>query len=368
MGRNLRHGFTTGACAAAAALGAARLLREQVSVAGVALPLPAGFTAVLPLAGQQFSEQKACCYVVKDAGDDPDVTHGVEIHALIERCVRPPAGEDIILQAGSGVGRVTKPGLPVAVGEAAINPVPRRMILQAVRSVFAQLPPGQALRVTISVPDGAARAEKTLNERLGIIGGLSILGTSGVVKPVSHKAWTDTLDVAVDVALACGCPAVVLCTGRTSEACARSALELPEEAFITMGDHVAYALRACHRKGAPEVVVALQFAKLVKIAAGHGQTHVRSSRLELSELARWARDAGLDGPLTKKIECANTAREVFVELPGDHALLPLVAGRALQRLRHWAPGVPVTILLVPYGEGSPLSFRGERTEHAKSDP
>lgn len=356
MGRTLRHGFTTGTCAAAAVLGAARLLREQVRVAGVALPLPAGITAVLPLGGQEFSVRRASCYVVKDAGDDPDVTHGVEIHAAVEWDTREAGGEDISLQAGRGIGRVTKPGLPVAVGEAAINPVPRRMILQAVRSVFPEIPGDKALRVVLSIPDGPARAEKTLNQRLGIVGGLSILGTTGVVKPISHKAWTDTLDVAIDVALAGGCRTVALCTGRTSEACARSALELPEEGFVTMGDHVAYALQACHRKGVPEVVVALQFAKMVKIAAGHGQTHVRSSRLELAELAFWAREAGLDGLLTKKIECANTAREVFAELPPDHALPALVAQRALGRLRQWAPGVRVRILLAPYTGKPPLWF------------
>ncbi len=375
MSRHLRHGFTTGTCAAAAALGAARMLREQMPVAAVAIALPAGFTAVLPVAGQHFTSREARCYVVKDAGDDPDVTHGVSIHATVRRVsageeagaalspgAAPVPGEkerhfsDVVIKGGPGIGRVTKPGLAVAVGEWAINPVPRQMIQQAIRSVFPQMPGGEGLEVILSIPDGAERARKTLNERLGIHGGLSILGTSGVVKPVSHKAWTDTLEVAIDVALASGSRTVVLSTGRTSEACARETFGLPEEAFVTMGDHVSYALQACHRKGTPAVVVALQFAKLVKIAAGHGQTHVRSSRLELAELAEWVREAGLDGGLAKKIECANTAREVFAELAPGHPLPALVAQRALSRLQQWAPGVKITILLAGYGGASPQRF------------
>jgi cobalt-precorrin-5B (C1)-methyltransferase len=215
---------------------------------------------------------------------------------------------------------------------------------------FAKASAGKPLtpHVTLSIPDGEERAKRTLNARLGIVGGLSLLGTTGVVRPISHKAWTDTLEVALDVAVAAGCDTVVLSTGRTSEVAAQQEFALPEEAFIMMGDHVGYALEACHRKGVPGVLLAVQFAKLFKVACGHPQTHVGSSRLDLDRLADWARIDGLDGGLTEDIECANTARQVYENLGGDHPLIGIVAGRALARLRQWAPGANVAVLLVGY--------------------
>lgn len=350
MAKPLRHGYTTGACAAAATLGAALMLRQQRPVEVVELPLPAGFSASFLLQGQRFDQQSAACFVVKDAGDDPDVTHGVEVHAVVELIEGDAAL--VLIEGGVGIGRVTKPGLAVAVGEWAINPVPRRMILAAVASVFPEIPTGQQLRVTISIPDGLERSKRTLNERLGILGGLSILGTSGVVKPISHQAWTDTLEVALDVALAAGCSSVVLSTGRSSEQAAQQQLELAEEAFITMGDHVGYALEACHRRGFPRIVLAAQFAKLVKIACGHPQTHVHSSAMDLQQLASWGRRLGLDDVASKQIECANTAREVFVSHPQADVLVAEVARRALQQMERRAPGAQLEILLVDYA-GTP---------------
>ena len=332
-GKKLRYGFTTGACAAAAALGAALMLRDQAPVESVELPLPAGFAARFALGGQTYENGKARCFVLKDAGDDPDVTHGVEVHAELEWVAEAIWQPAIAIEGGEGVGRVTKPGLAVAVGEPAINPVPRQMILGAVASVFPQLPAGRHLRVTISIPDGVERAKRTLNERLGILGGLSILGTTGVVKPISHKAWTDTLEVALDVALAAGEATMVLSTGRTSESVAETLLGLPEEALVMMGDHVGYAL-----------------------ACGHPQTHVRSSTLDLAKMARWARNGGLDEGLAKGIECANTAREVFEKTGADHPLTRMIADRALAHLQSWAPGVTIAILLVGYGEQQAVPF------------
>jgi cobalt-precorrin-5B (C1)-methyltransferase len=366
------------------------MLRDQRRVDEVEILLPAGFAARFPLHGQSFDGSRARCYVVKDAGDDPDVTHGVEVHAEV-RLTPPPSGPPpldkgglggVTIEGGVGIGRVTKPGLAVPVGEWAINPVPRKMIEEAVLEVFAnhqspafaEASAGKPLTayVVISIPDGEERARRTLNERLGIVGGLSILGTTGVVRPISHKAWTDTLEVALDVARAAGCEAVVLSTGRTSELAAQKALTtpppfghppcgtgggggVPEEAFIMMGDHVGYALEACHRKGIPRILLAAQFAKLVKIACGHPQTHVGSSRLDLFRLADWARVDGLDGRLTEEIECANTAREVYESLGGGHPLTGIVADRALARLRQWAPGASVAVLLVGY-DGSMQRF------------
>jgi len=363
--RSLRSGFTTGACAAAAAKGAALLLRDGCPVEAVEIDLPAGFIARFVLHGQVLDGAAARCFVVKDAGDDPDVTHGVEVHVEVSLSAAAPGQPPVIIAGGTGIGRVTKPGLAVPVGEWAINPVPRRMIAEAVGAVF---PPGgpQVPRVTVSIPDGEQRAARTLNARLGILGGLSILGTTGVVRPVSHRAWTDTIEVAIDVALASRAAAVVLSTGRTSEAAVQKVLPLPEEAFVMMGDHVGYALEACHRRGVGQVVVATQFAKLLKIACGHAQTHVSASRLDLSQLAGWARQGGLDGAFADRLECANTARAVWEELGGDHPLVAEVAARALARLGQWAPGARMALTLAGYDERPPLVF-GDLPSRAREE-
>jgi len=292
----LRSGFTTGACAAAAAKGAALMLAHQITVSEVTIELPAGISATFRLYGQICSLDRASCFVIKDAGDDPDVTNGAEVHASVSRgpCTTPGCAGGIIIEGGKGIGRVTKPGLAVPPGEWAINPVPRRMIEEAVACVVFPTSDSRtrimdAFHVTISIPDGEERSKKTLNARLGIIGGLSILGTTGIVRPISAKAWTDTMDAALDVAKACGCETVVLSTGRTSEMAAQRHLQnigthchapnlgsqqsapppLPEEAYIMMGDHIAYALQACQRRGFKQPFIACQFAKLLKIACGH---------------------------------------------------------------------------------------------------
>ena len=339
--RQRRSGFTTGACAAAAAKGAALLLRDGPPVETVRIELPAGFTAEFKLSGQSVQDGLARCFVIKDAGDDPDVTHGVELHA--ELCRSRGTGLEVL--AGTGIGRVTKPGLAVAVGQPAINPVPRRMIEQAMAEVF---PAEEGLRLTLSIPDGERRAEQTLNARLGILGGLSLLGTSGVVRPISHQAWTDSLEVALDVALATGVDPVVLSTGRTSEAAAQQYLRLPEEAFIMMGDHLGYTLEACHRKGLPALALSAQFAKLLKIACGHGQTHVRHAQLDLGQLLRWGAEISLDAADRQKLELANTAREVFETFGVNALLVERVAREALQICQRQVPATELSILLVDY--------------------
>lgn len=338
--RPLRSGYTTGACAAAAAKGAAQLLRDSVAET-VEIVFPAGFVAEFPVHGQSLDEGVARCFVVKDAGDDPDVTHGIELHAELCRT----AGSGLQIVAGTGIGQVTKPGLAVAVGQAAINPVPLQMIKQAIADVF---PPAEGLQLTLSIPDGLQRAEKTLNARLGILGGLSLLGTTGIVRPLSHKAWTDTLEVELDVALAAGVPTVVLSTGRTSELAAQQHLALPEEAFIMMGDYIGYTLEACHRKGVAKVALAGQFAKLLKIACGHPQTHVRHSQLDLGQLLRWGQEIGLDAGACQQLESVNTARQVFEEFTAESPLLERVGQEALLICRQQVPGCDLALLLVDY--------------------
>jgi cobalt-precorrin-5B (C1)-methyltransferase len=353
----LRYGYTTGACATAAARGAALMLREQRLVDAVEIILPTGATASFRLHGQTLTDRSSSCFVVKDGGDDPDITNGAEIHTAINVEFFVP--HRISLQGGVGVGRVTKPGLAVAVGEAAINPVPRQMIFDTVKEVLAIRCIPAAFTVTISIPNGEELAKKTLNERLGIVGGLSILGTTGIVKPISAKAWTDTIDCCIDVALASGAETVILSTGRTSELATQKYFGfgvrglglgegIREESFVMMGDHVGYSLSSCKTKGVKKVVLAGQFAKLLKIACGHEQTHVSSSELDLMSLAEWC---SLE-PRTPNLESlareANTARQVLIDSGNDPALIRLVCEKAKDSASLMAPGLQVEIILVGY--------------------
>lgn len=357
MKPGLRHGYTTGACATAAARGAALMLREQRLVDQVEIMLPAGEPALFNLHGQTLTDRSSSCFVVKDGGDDPDITTGAEIHATIDVDYFVP--HRIILQGGVGVGKVTKPGLAVAVGEPAINPVPRKMILETVKEILAMRCIPAAFTVTISIPNGEELAKKTLNQRLGIIGGLSILGTTGIVRPISAKAWTDTIDCSIDVALASGAETVILSTGRTSELAAQQYFGLwalgsglgesvPEEAFVMMGDHVGHALSSCRAKGVKRVVLAGQFAKLLKIACGHRQTHVWASDLDLQELAAWCSREPQTAHLEALVREANTARQVLEESGNDPALVSLVCEKAKDCASSLAPGLQVEVILVGY--------------------
>lgn len=345
-GKELRYGYTTGSCAAAAVKAAAQMLRDQTLVDEVQLRLPCGESASFRVHGGVLRDNTASCFVVKDAGDDPDVTNGAEIHATAQ--VEFFTRNRIVIEGGVGIGRVTKPGLAVPVGEWAINPVPRSMIMEVIKEVFAVRCIPATLTFTISIPNGEELAKKTLNERLGIIGGLSILGTTGVVKPISTRAWTDTVDASIDVALACGARTVVLSTGRTSELAVQQQFDLAEESYVMMGDHFGYSIRSCAAKGVPEVVVAGQFAKLVKIACGHEQTHVTSSDLDLATLAEWLKAEPATARLAPLAREANTARHLLEASGYDEALIGLVCGRVLKACAKLAPSVKVRVFLAGY--------------------
>jgi cobalt-precorrin-5B (C1)-methyltransferase len=349
-GKNLRYGFTTGSCAAAAVKAAAQMLRDQAMVDEVQLTLPCGQTGNFRILGGVLRDNTASCYVVKDAGDDPDITNGAEIHATakIEFFTR----NRIVIEGGTGIGRVTKPGLAVPVGEWAINPVPRKMIMEVIKEVFAVRCMPATLTFTISIPNGEELAKKTLNGRLGIVGGLSILGTSGLVKPISTKAWTDTVDTSIDVALACGSRTVVLSTGRSTEEAVQRHLspkgELREESFVMMGDHFGYSIRSCVRKGVAEVIVAGQFAKMVKIACGHEQTHVSSSELDLATVAGWLKETPRLAHLEKMAREANTARHLLEGSGYDQGLIELVCRKVAEASAAIAPTVSLQVFLAGY--------------------
>jgi cobalt-precorrin-5B (C1)-methyltransferase len=305
----LRRGYTTGTCAAAAAKAAAYALINEQDVSTVEVELPAGGVAEIEVHSLEFTEDWARASVIKDAGDDPDITDGAEIGALVTFYTK---GAGVVVEGGKGVGRVTKPGLPVHVGQAAINPVPLKMIKDELSGVQSETDCPLGLNVVVFVPKGEELAKRTLNKRLGIIGGISILGTTGIVEPISTDAWTDTISMALSVAKASGAKQVALTPGRSSEKAAMALFpDLGEEAFVQMGDHVGFALSEARKKSFSRVSIVGQFGKLTKIASGATRTHVKDSELELRFLEQLALDNGVNRDTATSILNANTAREAF---------------------------------------------------------
>jgi cobalt-precorrin-5B (C1)-methyltransferase len=349
----LRSGYTTGACAAAAAKAAMLCLLGHDNPQAVEIPFPDGSRHRFALCRiGRISGERAMATVVKDAGDDPDVTNGAEIGAEV-RWLDGVQDESITLVNGPGVGWVTKPGLPVAVGEPAINPVPRRMIRAAVAEALAGTGRETApLEVQVFVRDGELLAEKTLNRRLGVIGGLSILGTTGIVRPISAKAWTDTIEASMQVARAAGLFEVILATGRTSEAAVQDLLRLPEEAQVMMGDYLLYALEAARRHGFARIHLAEMWAKLVKAALAVPQTHVRNGALETRQATDLLAELGPEPSIVEGLRDANTAREIYDRLKGQGRddLIVAVCRRAKAQAERWS-GLPVRVYLVTSEEG-----------------
>ena len=270
----LRRGWTTGACATAATTAAYAALRTGTFPDPVTIDLPGGKRPAFALAVERLEQGAATAGVVKDAGDDPDVTHGALVLATVRH---GPSGSGVEFRAGPGVGTVTLPGLPVPVGEPAINPVPRRMMREAV---------GDAdVIVEISVEGGEELARRTWNPRLGIEGGLSILGTTGVVVPYSCSAWIASIRQGIDVAVAAGHEHVVAATGDTSERAARERYPLPDSAVLDMGDFAGATLKYLARHPIPRLTLAGGFAKLSKLAAGYLDLHSGRSQVDLDRLA-----------------------------------------------------------------------------------
>src|SRR5512143_953193 len=265
---SLKKGYTTGSCAQGAAKAATLALLGRRRIDEVELETPSGIKLLLPVIDTELGDHYARCGVVKDSGDDPDVTHGARIYATVRFSGRP----GVTLRGGKGVGIVTKPGLAVPVGEHAINPVPRQMIL---REVSGLLQDGQGVEVTITVPEGEALARKTFNPRLGIEGGISIIGTTGIVEPKSIHAYRTSLSLELDVLKAQGLSTVTLVLGYVGERFCKNVLHLREDSVIKIGDHVGYMLDRCKEKGFKEVLLAGHIGKLVKVAAGQFNTHFR---------------------------------------------------------------------------------------------
>ncbi len=314
--KRLRTGFTTGTAAAAATKAALIYLLSGRPPSRVPLRLLTGEKIDIAVEGcRRFNEKEAACTVIKDAGDDPDVTHKAEIGAhvtLLEADATAFCEKGIHICGGRGVGRVTKPGLEVPVGQAAINSGPRKMITQAAEEVLKQHGSLHGVRTRIFVPKGEALARRTLNARLGIVGGISILGTTGLVRPLSHEAFVATIESALSVALATGQRLGVLSTGRRSERFAMGLWpHLPEEAFVQMGDFFKVSLEAAAARKFQEVRLVAFFGKAVKMARAVPVTHAAKAQLTLEALAGHVEKICRDKGLAKEIASANTARQAF---------------------------------------------------------
>jgi cobalt-precorrin-5B (C1)-methyltransferase len=306
--RVLRRGWTTGTCAAAAAKAAFAALVRGDFPDPVAVTLPRGERPSFALAMTRMADNAATAGVIKDAGDDPDVTHGALICATVRLGV---AGTGVTFRAGEGVGTVTRAGLPIAPGEPAINPVPRLMIAQAIAEVAAASGRAADAEVEISIPGGEALAAKTLNARLGIIGGLSILGTTGIVVPYSCSAWIASIHSGIDVARAAGLIHIVGSTGVNSEAAAQKLYGVADIALIDMGDFVGGMLKYLRRHPVPRVTIAGGVAKMTKLAQGLSDLHSKRGEVDLAVLAKFARAAGGGATLEHEILTANTAAQAF---------------------------------------------------------
>jgi cobalt-precorrin-5B (C1)-methyltransferase len=305
----LRRGWTTGACATAAAKSACHAMMTGTFPDPVTITLPHGQQPAFALARQGFDGEAACAGIVKDAGDDPDVTHLALVNARVTRLA---AGSGIVFAAGKGVGTVTRAGLPVAVGEPAINPVPRQMIAREIGEVCANFGVAADFHVEIGIEGGETLALKTLNPRLGIVGGLSVLGTTGIVIPYSCSSWIHAIHRGIDVARAAGLEHIAGSTGAVSEEAVQRLYELPDIALIDMGDFVGGMLKYLRQHPVPRVTIAGGVAKMTKLAQGFMDLHSRQGQADLGALADVAAGIGASAGLCERIVRANTVAEAFM--------------------------------------------------------
>jgi cobalt-precorrin-5B (C1)-methyltransferase len=362
--KGLRTGFTTGACAAAAAKAAARCLVRNTTLAEIETTLPNRMKVTFPLKRCERTATGALCSIIKDAGDDPDCTHGAELVA--EVVLRSEPGIEI--RGGAGVAVVTKPGLGLEIGGPSITSPPRRNIAEMVEEELA----GSACKgaiVTISVPGGEEMAKQTINARLGLVGGISILGTTGIVRPFSTAAFRASVVQAIDVARERGIDELVLTTGGRSEAFAMKLFpQLPEDAFIQMGDFVGTALKHCARRQIRRAILVGMIGKLSKMADGRMQTHAAGSEVNTELLASLAGELGADQELRERIRRSNTARHALELCSAEGiAIASAVCRRAVEHARrHTNNTLEICASLVDFngvllGQYPPQASQSEET-------
>ena len=303
----LRTGFTTGTSATAASMAAILSIVNQKKTEAVDVLLPKKSRIKIKINSCEFEKNKACCSVIKDGGDDPDVTHGAKIVVDLELTPKP---NSIEIDGGEGVGRVTKPGIGLEIGQAAINSTPRKMIIENLTEVGKEILEKNGIKVVISIPEGKKLGPKTDNPRIGIIDGISILGTSGIVIPYSTASFAAAIRQQIDVVVSMGEDTVILTTGGRSEDYARKILTLPEHSFIQMGDFSGYTISQCAKKGIKKAYVCGFIGKFAKMATGVKQTHVKGSKVNMQFLSELAKKCKVEENVIQKIKNANTARNV----------------------------------------------------------
>lgn len=350
----LRRGWTTGACATAAAKSAFHALVGGRFLDPVAIRLPGGEAPSFPLAHAELASGRATAGVVKDAGDDPDVTHGALVLATVEAA---PPGSGVGFRAGEGVGTVTLAGLPLAVGEPAINDGPRAMMRAEIAAAAAALGAPGDVTITIAIPGGEALAARTANGRLGIKGGLSVLGTTGIVVPYSCSAWIASIQRGVDVARAAGCRHIAGATGRVSEAAVQRKYSLPDPALIEMGDFAGALLKYLRRHPVERLTIAGGFAKLAKLAQGALDLHSDRSKLDLARLADALAGLGADAATVAAARAAKSGGAVLA-LANGFPLASRIAAGARATSRAILPGAIGVEVIVIDRAGNEIGHAG----------
>ena len=344
---SLRYGWTTGACATAATVAACRVLMGGVAPPQVTIPLKRRVLTqgVFVIHDWGWHEDGAFASVIKDAGDDPDVTDGAKVSVLVRRGA---VGSGIVFKAGAGVGTVTKPGLALAVGEAAINDAPRRMMTDAIKKEMSQ----NDVCVTVSVADGERLAQRTMNAQLGIVGGLSILGTSGIVVPFSCAAWVASLHQAVDVALAVGHRHLGASVGTTSRRLLQKNTSLADDAIIDMGDFIGALVKYVKKQeGIQSFTIAGGFAKMAKWADGAKDLHHKKSSVSLDSLAQWLMAMGAPSAVVQAVRTSHSARDARA-IAHKHGwnLAHEVVRRGETRLQEMLPHIRCRIMIDGVGD------------------
>ncbi|MCP8323343.1 MAG: cobalt-precorrin-5B (C(1))-methyltransferase CbiD [Candidatus Methylarchaceae archaeon HK02M2] len=327
MQKMLRYGITTGTCAAAAAKAAVLTLLSG-PVDRVVVPSPLGLRIEVPVKEcKRMSDHTVTASVIKDAGDDADVTDGLEIFAKVSLS----EDDKIVIKGGKGIGIVTKPGLPVPLGEPAINTTPRRMIKEAIKEV---LPPNKGAEVVISIPESGKVSKKTFNKKLGIIDGISVLGTTGIVKPFSIEAYKSSLVSQIDIAIAKEYKRIILVPGNIGEKLARKLLNVPNDGIVQTGDFIGFMLKKAVEKGLKEIMLFGHPGKLVKVAAGIFNTHHKSGDARKEVIAAYAGASGADTATIQAILQSNTTEEMIGILKQKkllHVTFNKIAGEISQR-------------------------------------
>ena len=355
----LRTGFTTGTCATAASKAGILAIINQQSLNSVDVILPKRDKINIQINSCNFSKYNAQCSVIKDGGDDPDVTHGAEI--FVDISLTDTIGS-IEIDGGKGVGRVTNPGLGLEFVTASINPTPKKLILEIILEVGEEVLGKNGIKIVVSVPTGEELAKKTDNPRIGILDGISILGTSGIVIPYSTASFAAAIRQQIDVVSSMNDEEVVLTTGGRSEDFAREIIKLPDHSFIQMGDFSGYTIQQCAKKSLKKAYVAGFIGKLAKMAAGVKQTHVKGGKVDMKFLSELAKRCNANSETIRKILGANTARnvqEIVIEDSVDGFFDEITKETCNQMRQHSEEKIPVEVILFNF-DGNILS-RYEKT-------